>query len=456
MSKGQIATLVLLGTLASLALLGWWHVTTQPEAALELVSRVWPEKGGPEQAGLQASGVIQATEISISTEIGGRVAMLHVREGDEVAVGDLLVELDTALLEAQIAQAEAAIRMAEAGLKLLQAGVPSHEIAKAEANVRLKIAEREATLWAWQDALAIRDNPQELDMQIVVLEARLGALDHRVQQMVLTKEGTAAAKDMAERALQAFDSRFPNPLPPGDLSRSVETKRRELGFRVGEATNEWWSAWVGLNSAQAARDGAQRKLTQLRLQREQPLALQFKVDAAQAALDSAEDAVNVVQRQVDVLVAEPSEEELAVVRSQVAQAETAVEALHAQWVKMTLIAPRAGLVVGQMINEGEMAMPGASLLTIADLDQVTLTIYIPEDRIGRVKIGQRVILAVNAFPNRIFEGRVKRIANKAEFTPRHAQSKEERVNTIFAVQVEIANPEHVLKQGMSAEATILE
>ena len=456
MSKGQIVILALLAALASLALLGWWYAATQPEAAWALLSTAWRGKEAPEQAKLAASGVIQATEISISAEIGGRVARLYVREGDEVAAGDLLAELDTALLEAQIAQAEAAVQVAEAGLKLLEAGAPSHEIAKAEAGVRLKIAEREASLWAWEDALALRDNPQELDIQIAALKTQLPALDHRVRQMILSKDSATAAKELAERALAAFNRQFSQPLPTGDPARAIEARRKELGFRAGEATNEWWSAWVGLNSAQGTRDGARRKLAQLYSQREQPLALQAKADAAQAVLDVAEAAIEVARRQADILIAGPSEGELAVMRSQVAQADAAMETLRVQRARMTLIAPRAGLIVGRSIHEGEMAVAGASLLTIADLDQVRLTVYIAEDRIGRVIVGQRVTLTVNAFPHRLFEGYVKRIASEAEFTPHNAQSKEERVNTVFAVTVEIPNPEHLLKRGMFAEATILE
>jgi len=111
MSKGQIVILALLAALAGLALLGWWYAATQPEAAWALRSTAWRGKEAPEQAKLAASGVIQATEISISAEIGGRVARLYVREGDEIAADDLLAELDTALLEAQIAQAEAAVQV---------------------------------------------------------------------------------------------------------------------------------------------------------------------------------------------------------------------------------------------------------------------------------------------------------------------------------------------------------
>jgi HlyD family secretion protein len=98
--------------------------------------------------------------------------------------------------------------------------------------------------------------------------------------------------------------------------------------------------------------------------------------------------------------------------------------------------------------------PGARILRIANLDEVTLTVYVPEPQIGRVKPGQRVRVEVDAYPGRQFEGRVSRVADEAEFTPKSVQTKEERVSLVFAVEIEIPNPDHALKPGMPADAWI--
>jgi multidrug resistance efflux pump len=103
-----------------------------------------------------------------------------------------------------------------------------------------------------------------------------------------------------------------------------------------------------------------------------------------------------------------------------------------------------------------MAIPGVSLFTLANLDQVELNLYIPETQIARVKVGQRVVVSVDSFPNRAFEGRVTHIASQAEFTSSTVQTKEERTKTVFAVKVAIANPDHALKPGMPADAVIQE
>jgi multidrug resistance efflux pump len=86
---------------------------------------------------------------------------------------------------------------------------------------------------------------------------------------------------------------------------------------------------------------------------------------------------------------------------------------------------------------------------------VTLTVYVPEDKLGHVFIGQRVEVRVDSFPERTFLGDVVAIAHEAEFTPRNVQTQEERVNMVFAVDVSIPNPDHALRPGLPADAVIV-
>ena len=105
---------------------------------------------------------------------------------------------------------------------------------------------------------------------------------------------------------------------------------------------------------------------------------------------------------------------------------------------------------------GEVAIPGAPLLTIADLDNLVLTVYVAEDQLGRVGPGQLVSVAVDAYPGRVFQGTVRYVAGEAEFTPRNIQTHEERVNMVFAVEIDLPNADHALKPGMPADATFAE
>ncbi|OQY18665.1 MAG: hypothetical protein B6I34_10425 [Anaerolineaceae bacterium 4572_32.1] len=174
---------------------------------------------------------------------------------------------------------------------------------------------------------------------------------------------------------------------------------------------------------------------------QQSLAL-AQVDGAQAALDELE--------------AGPTEEEIAVAEAQVRAAEAGVGVIDVQIDQLTLTAPMDGVVTSRSSQAGETAAAGAPLLTIANLDEVTLVIYIPETRIGQVQVGQKVEVQVDSFPERVFTGEVANIAGEAEFTPRNVQTQEERVNLVFAVKVRIPNNDSALKPGMPADATILD
>jgi multidrug resistance efflux pump len=123
--------------------------------------------------------------------------------------------------------------------------------------------------------------------------------------------------------------------------------------------------------------------------------------------------------------------------------------------KLSLTAPRDGLVSQKLVNPGELAAPGAVLVEISDIETVDLTVFIPETRIGQVKIGQKALVYVDAYEGEEFEGKVSFIAHEAEFTPRNVQTQEERVNLVFAVKITLDNTDHRLKPGMPADAEIV-
>jgi HlyD family secretion protein len=112
------------------------------------------------------------------------------------------------------------------------------------------------------------------------------------------------------------------------------------------------------------------------------------------------------------------------------------------------------LISTRVADPGELAVPGATLLTLVDLDRVRLKVFVPETQIGRVKLGQTAYVTVDSVPQP-FEGAVTFIGSEAEFTPKNVQTREERVNLVFAVDIGLDNPEHIFKPGMPADAEIL-
>jgi multidrug resistance efflux pump len=204
----------------------------------------------------------------------------------------------------------------------------------------------------------------------------------------------------------------------------------------------------------AEKKGAEATLAVLRALRSNPLALVSQVHAAEAQYELVAAAVGVAKSMLDELEAGPTAEEVAVAEALVAQAEATGAVLDAQLAKMTLRSPIDGMVTSRSAHVGEVALAGATLLTIANLDEVELTIYIPEDELNRVYLGQEVGVQVDSFPWRVFSGTVSYISQQAEFTPKNVQTEKERVNMVFAVRVRLPNSEHLLKPGMPADALI--
>jgi multidrug efflux pump subunit AcrA (membrane-fusion protein) len=171
MRQRTIEAIIIILLLLTVVGLGYWLVSNNPEVwelALVELELAAPE---PETAGIPASGFIEVRQVALAPEVSGRIGRLAIDEGDQVAEGAVLVAIDTDLLDAEIAEADAAVAMAEAQLARVEAGVRAEEIDVAEAAVAMTEAERDAAYQAWQDAQLVRDNPQELDLQIAAAQS---------------------------------------------------------------------------------------------------------------------------------------------------------------------------------------------------------------------------------------------------------------------------------------------
>ncbi|MCX7821806.1 MAG: efflux RND transporter periplasmic adaptor subunit [Brevinematales bacterium] len=124
-------------------------------------------------------------------------------------------------------------------------------------------------------------------------------------------------------------------------------------------------------------------------------------------------------------------------------------------IKNTIIrSPIDGFVISKNLNAGEIVFPGSSILTIADITKPFIKIYIPANKLGLVKVGQKAEIMIDSFPDKKYPGKVVYISQKAEFTPKAVQTKEERVKMMFAVKIQLENKELELKPGMPADAII--
>ncbi|MCU7495258.1 MAG: HlyD family efflux transporter periplasmic adaptor subunit [Ignavibacteria bacterium] len=299
--------------------------------------------GGEDKNMIDASGTIEATNVTISSKVAGQVQKLYKDEGNAVKAGDTLLTVDHDLLSIQLEQALAGKDFAEAQLKLLRQGARSEDISQAEANTR---------------------------------QAQIN-LDQALKD-----------KDRMARLYE---------------SKSITKKQYEDALARFELT-------------QAQYNAASDNLKKMR-----HFARPEEIRQAEANLQKSVASVDLLKKNIQ---------------------------------DSYVTSPMNGTLVKKFVEAGETVGPNSSLFRISDLSVVDLVIYVSEEELGHVKLGQKAEVTVDAFKNKTFEGKVIYISPEAEFTPKNIQTKDERTKLVFAVKIEISNPNSDLKAGMPADAVI--
>ena len=399
---------------------GYWWVTHSPKTEAE-------------RTALVGSGSIEAETVAITAELGGRILEIKVSEGDEVAAGQVLVELDKSDLLAQQAQLEAAVETARANLKLVSAAAQPETVAVAQAQLAQAQAALAGAGLVWAQAKTVVADPHQLEARLNQGQARVTEAEKSLE---LARVNLKRVEIQAEAA-----------------SRNQSNHAGLVQAEV--AQKQLAAAQVGVQLAEVALAGTQKQVEHLTRLRLMPLSLVAQANSAGAAYGQAEAAVLAAEANLNAVKAAPLPEDIAVAQAQLLEAEAAWQKLQVQLGKQTLAAPRPGLISKKLVNPGELAAPGAILLELSDIETVDLTVYLPQTQIGQVQIGQPAEVYVDAYPGERFEGTVTFIAHEAEFTPRNVQTQEERVNLVFAVKITLPNRDHRLKPGMPADAEIL-
>lgn len=291
------------------------------------------------QGEIRSSGYIEATQVRVSTKVGGTIALMAAEEGDRVEAGQLLARLDSVdvVLALQVARGDR--DQAAADLRLRMAGTRVEEVREAAAQLERAQADLDGA-----------------DRDLVRMQALLDA-----------GSGTEKARDDART-------------------------RRDLAMATRDAAREQY---------QRRKNGSRPD----------------EIDAARARLASAEARVAQLQQQRE---------------------DTSIES------------PRRGVLTEKLVEAGELVPAGAGICVITDLDHPWLNAYIGERDLGRIRLGDGAEVVTDDGQRR--QGTVSFIADRAEFTPRNAQTRQEREKLVYRVKVSLDNPDGLFKPGMPAEA----
>ena len=178
----------------------------------------------------------------------------------------------------------------------------------------------------------------------------------------------------------------------------------------------------------------------------------LKVDAAtQKQLDDANTQIAIIQKQIAAqesslnITSRGINEERSPLSIQIAQ-------VNDQLQKCKIVNEVKGTVLTKYAEANEMAVNGKALYKIADLSSIILRAYVTGDQLAALKLGQPVTVLIDAANNtyKEYRGRIQWISNKAEFTPKTIQTKDERANLVYAVKIRVTN-DGFIKIGMYGE-----
>ena len=353
---------------------------------------------------LYYSGMIEATQANLAFQVAGRINEVRVDEGQTVDAGELLAVLDqdSALANrdqasANLMRAESALEEAETMLALNREALPA-EGEKAQAAVRA--------------------------LQAQLHELETGYRDQEIQQAFLALESKRIAMEDARKDQIRDEQLFQRKVIPERVKDASDLKY-ETAFKEHERAQQAYAL---------LKEGYRKESIQVGRSR---------LNEAQAVLKLAR--INL--KKIDV-----TEKETDVARAQVRAAQAALELAKIQLGHTELRSPFKGIVTSRNAEPGEVVTAGREVISISDLSEVDLKIFVDETEIGRVKPGQKVDVKIDTFADKTYPGKVTFISSEGEFTPKIIQTRKERVKLVYLVKVKIPNPDFELKTGMPADA----
>ena len=408
---------------------------------------------------LKASGTVTAQSVLIAPEIGGKLTEITAAKGQTVQQGDLLFKLDDQLLQAQLSQSQAAVQVAQANLDLAHQRLAGGQTQLDQVMQAARLQNQTEHITAWKatqadkidlpvwyfennEIIAALQNERSsaqanLDTELSNLERELKNASN--SDFFQVEQRLAGAQQAYAIAIQVLDQAKAAKITL-DLSDSAQ-KQLDSAQSELDAAQKAYNQMLTGDSANRVREARSR----VAVARERLNITQDKLDAQMTGSDSL--AVKTAQSNVDQAQTNVSQAEAALV-----QAQAGLKLVQVQLAKTSVAAPLSGVVLSRPVNAGETVAAGTVVVEIGSLDQVTLTVFIPENQYGQIKLGQKASITVDSYPGRTFSGSVTYISDQAEFTPRNVQTIESRSSTVFKVELSLTNQGGELKPGMPADA----
>nr|WP_242031932.1 efflux RND transporter periplasmic adaptor subunit [Microcoleus sp. FACHB-672] len=354
-----------------------------------------------------ASGAVQPVQrVNLSPKTQGRLAELYVEQGDSVEAGKVVARMESAEIEAQLMQAQARLSSAKARLQQRLTGSRPEEIVQAQARLN--------------------------QAQASLDQLRAGS---RSEDVAEAEAGVTRAQAQVEEAQSRLNLASSNVRRNRELADVGAIARKDLDQFLDEERR----AQANLEQVRAGVAEANRRLEKL-----QNGTRPEEIEQAEAAVAEAQSSLEQLQNGT-------RPEEIAAAKADVTEAEGQVRFYEVQLEDTKVRAPFAGIITQRYAIEGAFVTPATSASDASSATSTSIVALardlevlakVPEADIGQIKAGQTVEIVADAYPDRVFKGRVHLIAPEAV---------KERDVTLFQVRVSIDAGKDQLQSGMNVD-----
>lgn len=357
----------------------------------------WPFGNGDV---LHFHGIVEIQEVRLGSKIGGRVARVHVMEGQMISRGQELVVLEVPELENQREQLKARVMQVEAELERITYGPRVEEKRAAQAAADAAKARYDKMVEGWRE-----EEKRHAKSELETAEADL-------------KQTT---EDLTRVA---------------DLYRTRSVARAEYDAALG------------------ARDRARGRVNAARAKHDMVMAGNRKEDIAEAKAQWQQ-----VQAKSDELHNGSRPEDIAVAKAKLFEIKAKLHEVEINLKEAVVAVPDApqfskALLEVVAVRPGDIVAAGQPVVRVLCMADLWVKIFVPETQLGLITLNQEVDIRIDSHPNTVFKGKVFHRAAISEFTPRNVQSVDERRHQVFGVKIRVDDPEGIFNAGMAADVRI--
>ena len=355
---------------------------------------------------IETSGTLEVIETDCSFKIAGKIVELPILEGDSITKGQFIGRLSSQSIDQEIIVQKSSIDTIKAQFPKIDIQINQTDISvkKEIENAKIKVDEA----YARYESIKSGSRDEEITKA-----------EHLVKQ---TEHVLLNAKKNYERADNLYEK--------GAISQQDRDNTKTSYLSAFEESKQ---AKANLSLLKA---GA----------KSEDIEASFQVYNQAVANYELTLAKNFELKKL--------EEDKKILNSQLKNAEDGLKLLEVKRADHKLYSPVTGTVLRKVAEEGENVTAGGTVLTVGNLDEIYLRGYVAETDLAKVKLGQRCELRTDTYPDKIYNGKITYISDKAEFTPKNLTTKDDRVKLVYRIKISADNSSRDLKPGMIADAFI--